>query len=65
MIWGQELDYQSFGRSLYELAIRHGYLQAEEKIFAADGGPAVGGRLGMAAEHHPTASHPAMPVLGD
>lgn len=39
MIWGQEPDYQSFGRSLYELAIRHGYLQAEENIFAADGGP--------------------------
>lgn len=39
MIWGQEADYQSFGRSLYELAVRHGYLQAEEKIFAADGGP--------------------------
>lgn len=38
MVWGQEPDYQSFGRSLSELAVRHGYLQAEEKIFAADGG---------------------------
>lgn len=39
MIWGQEADYQSFGRSLSELAVRHGYLQADEKLFAADGGP--------------------------
>ncbi len=37
MLWGQEADYQSFGMSLYELAVKHGYLQAEEKIFAADG----------------------------
>ena len=37
MIWGQEADYQSFGFALYELAVRHGYLQAEEKFFAADG----------------------------
>ena len=37
MIWGQEADYQSFGMSLYELAVKHGYLQADEKIFAADG----------------------------
>lgn len=39
MVWGQESDYQSFGRSLYELAVRQGYLQAAERIFAADGGP--------------------------
>lgn len=38
VIWGQEEDFQSFGASLYRLACRCGYRQAEEKIFAADGG---------------------------
>lgn len=37
MVWGQEDDYQSFGASLYELACRCGYHEAEEKLFAADG----------------------------
>lgn len=32
MIWGQEDDYQSFGASLYELACRCGYHEAEEKL---------------------------------
>jgi hypothetical protein len=38
LIWGQEADYQSFGASLYELAVAHGDHQAEERLFAADGG---------------------------
>jgi hypothetical protein len=38
VIWGQEEDFRSFGASLYRLACRCGYRQAEEKIFAADGG---------------------------
>jgi hypothetical protein len=38
IIWGQEEDYQSFGASLYRLACRCGYRQADPKIFAADGG---------------------------
>jgi hypothetical protein len=37
MIWGRE-DAQAFGASLYRLACRCGYRQAEERIFAADGG---------------------------
>lgn len=37
MIWGRE-DVQAFGASLYRLACRCGYRQAEERIFAADGG---------------------------
>ena len=37
MIWGQEADYFSFGASLYELACRCGYHDAQEKLFAADG----------------------------
>jgi hypothetical protein len=37
MIWGRE-DPQAFGASLYRLACRCGYRQAEERIFAADGG---------------------------
>lgn len=38
VIWGQEEDFLSFGASLYRLACRCGYHQAEEEIFAADGG---------------------------
>lgn len=38
IVWGQEEDYLSFGASLYRLACRCGYRQAEEKVFAADGG---------------------------
>lgn len=38
VLWGQEEDFLSFGASLYRLACRCGYRQAEEKIFAADGG---------------------------
>jgi hypothetical protein len=38
VIWGQEEDFLSFGASLYRLACRCGYRQAEEKVFAADGG---------------------------
>ncbi len=38
VVWGQEEDFLSFGASLYRLACRCGYRQAEEKIFAADGG---------------------------
>ena len=38
VIWGQEEDYHSFGASLYRLACRCGYREADEKIFAADGG---------------------------
>lgn len=38
VIWGQEEDFLSFAASLYRLACRCGYRQAEEKIFAADGG---------------------------
>ena len=52
MIWGQEADYQSFGMSLYELAVKHGYLQAEEKIFAADGAD----RRGRMIRHGSTVS---------
>lgn len=37
VIWGQEEDFLSFAASLYRLACRCGYRQAEEKIFAADG----------------------------
>ena len=37
MTWGQEDDYLSFGMSLYALACRCGYHQAQEKIFLADG----------------------------
>jgi len=37
MIWGRE-DVSAFGASLYRLACRCGYRQAEERIFAADGG---------------------------
>jgi hypothetical protein len=36
--WGQEEEFLSFGAALYRLACRCGYRQAEEKIFAADGG---------------------------
>lgn len=36
--WGQADDYQSFGAALYRLACRCGYREAQEKIFAADGG---------------------------
>lgn len=38
IIWGQEDDFLSFGASLYRLACRCGYREAEERIFAADGG---------------------------
>ena len=38
VVWGQEQDYLSFGAALYRLACRCGYRQAEETIFAADGG---------------------------
>lgn len=38
VIWGQEEDFQSFGASLYRLACRCGYREAEDKIYAADGG---------------------------
>lgn len=38
MVWGQEEDFLSFGASLYLLACRCGYRQAQDKIFAADGG---------------------------
>lgn len=38
VIWGQEEDFLSFAASLYRLACRCGYREAEEKIFAADGG---------------------------
>ena len=38
VIWGQEEDFLSFAASLYRLACRCGYRQAEEKVFAADGG---------------------------
>lgn len=37
MVWGRE-DAQAFGASLYRLACRCGYREAEERIFAADGG---------------------------
>ena len=37
MIWGRE-DAQSFGASLYRLACGCGYREADEKLFAADGG---------------------------
>lgn len=37
VIWGHE-DAESFGASLYRLACRCGYREAEETIFAADGG---------------------------
>jgi len=37
VIWGQGEDFQTFGASLFRLACRCGYRQAEEKIFAADG----------------------------
>ncbi len=37
MIWGRE-DGQAFGASRYRLACRCGDRQAEERIFAADGG---------------------------
>src|SRR6202035_5579517 len=36
MVWGRESP-QEFGASLFRLACRCGYRQAEEKIFAADG----------------------------
>lgn len=38
VIWGQEDDLLSFGAALYLLACRCGYREADEKIFAADGG---------------------------
>jgi hypothetical protein len=38
VLWGQEEDFLSFGAALYRLACRCGYRQAEERIFAADGG---------------------------
>jgi len=38
VLWGQEQDFLSFGASLYRLACRCGYRQAQDKIFAADGG---------------------------
>lgn len=38
VVWGQEEDYLSFGAALYRLACRCGYREAQEKIFAADGG---------------------------
>ena len=37
MIWGRESP-QEFGAALFRLACRCGYLEASEKIFAADGG---------------------------
>lgn len=37
ILWGRE-SVEEFGASLYRLACRCGYRQAEEKIFAADGG---------------------------
>lgn len=37
VLWGRESP-EEFGASLYRLACRCGYQQAEEKIFAADGG---------------------------
>lgn len=37
MTWGQEEDYLSFGMSLYALACRCGFHQAQEKIFLSDG----------------------------
>ncbi|MCA9071990.1 MAG: hypothetical protein KDA84_23845 [Planctomycetaceae bacterium] len=36
-MWGQE-DAESFGASLFQLACRCGYAEADEKIFVADGG---------------------------
>ncbi|MEZ6055517.1 MAG: hypothetical protein R3C01_02315 [Planctomycetaceae bacterium] len=38
VVWGQDEDFQTFGASLYRLACRCGYRQAQEKIYAADGG---------------------------
>lgn len=38
VIWGQDEDFQTFGASLFRLACRCGYREAEEKIYAADGG---------------------------
>ncbi len=37
VVWGQEDDFLSFAASLYRLACRCGYRQAQEKTFAADG----------------------------
>lgn len=37
VLWGQE-DAESFGASLFRLACRCGYAEADEKIFVADGG---------------------------
>jgi hypothetical protein len=37
VVWGQE-DVQTFAASLYRLACQCGYREAQEKIFAADGG---------------------------
>lgn len=37
LVWGRESP-EEFGASLFELACRCGYLQAPEKLFAADGG---------------------------
>ena len=37
ILWGRESP-EEFGASLYRLACRCGYREAEEKIFAADGG---------------------------
>ena len=37
VVWGRE-DVTAFGASLYRVACRCGYQQAEERIFAADGG---------------------------
>jgi hypothetical protein len=37
VLWGRESP-EEFGASLYRLACRCGYRQAEEKVFAADGG---------------------------
>lgn len=38
VIWGQEEEFLSFGAALYRLACRCGYREAQERIFAADGG---------------------------
>ena len=38
LVWGRESP-EEFGASLFELACRCGYLQAEERLFGSDGGP--------------------------
>ena len=37
LVWGRESP-EEFGASLFELACRCGYLQAEQKLFSSDGG---------------------------